>query len=574
MIDYEYKNLLLNGNTDRQILIEYDTGSLTNNEIPMDEISIEESICSEDYLVFGSCEASVLKFTANNVFEELKNKWLNVTITPRGAESNPFQIGNYKVYSDVPTADRTRRNVVAYDALYDILNTDVAKWYNTLLPDKNSKVSLREFRDSFFEHFEIEQEEIELVNDSMTVEKTIEPEELSGKTVINAICEANGCFGRIGRNGKFKYIYLEQSIEGLYPAIDLYPSENLYPKEPKGEIIGSGTYIPPLSYEGYTVKSITGLHIRQEENDLAIEVGTSENPYVIEGNFLLYGKSSSVLKEIAENILGKITSITYRPFSTKAKGNPLIEVGDAVRLNTKTQRIESYVLQRTLTGIQALRDDYTADGTEYQPKKVNSVQRDIQQLKGKNVALEKYADSILLSVEDLESYTKSEIRLLEDEISLKVDADGVISSINLSEEGVKIKASKIQLEGYTTINGNFSIDLNGNASLKTDDGYIEMDGYNLKVIRNDVENGGYYGASAIKHFDIQWMTVVNAGTEDATRSIMLGTPSKKIENGYFKSINGYTPITSGNIDNYIDLSDLEDRITDLEDRISSLEGGE
>lgn len=104
-----------------------------------------------------------------------------------------------------------------------MINADVAEWYNTLLPDKDSVTTMKAFRDSFFGYFGIEQADAQLVNDDMKVEKTVEPEELSGATVLNCICEINGCFGHIGRDSKFHYIYLEQEIQGLYPRNNLYP---------------------------------------------------------------------------------------------------------------------------------------------------------------------------------------------------------------------------------------------------------------------------------------------------------------------------------------------------------------
>lgn len=57
--------------------------------------------------------------------------------------------------------------MVAYDALYDILSSDVTDWYNQILPQKDSKVTLKQFRDSFFNAFGVEQEEVSLVNDEM-----------------------------------------------------------------------------------------------------------------------------------------------------------------------------------------------------------------------------------------------------------------------------------------------------------------------------------------------------------------------------------------------------------------------
>lgn len=54
-------------------------------------------------------------------------------------------MGVYKVDSDVPTADRRYRDIVAYDAMYDILNAEVSGWYNSL----TFPMTLRQFRTAF-----------------------------------------------------------------------------------------------------------------------------------------------------------------------------------------------------------------------------------------------------------------------------------------------------------------------------------------------------------------------------------------------------------------------------------------
>lgn len=55
------------------------------------------------------------------------------------------------------------------------------------------------------------------------------------------------------------------------------------------------------------------------------------------------------------------------------------------------------------------------------------------------------------------------------EVSKKVGEDEIISKINQTPEEIKIQASKIKLEGYTTINNNFSVDLEGNMSCNNAD---------------------------------------------------------------------------------------------------------
>lgn len=444
MVNYQYAELFKKDSIDKQLTIETDdkTTKITNVELHQEQFELMESICSEAELTIGSCEAAVLKFTVSNIFLPMKDKMITVKTVIDNNTSNPFQIGRYKVYSDTPTADRTKRDIVAYDALYDVINADVAEWYNTLLPDKDSITTMKAFRDSFFGYFGIEQADAQLVNDDMKVEKTVEPEELSGATVLNCICEINGCFGHIGRDSKFHYIYLEQEIQGLYPRNNLYPADDLYPREPKSTRISKSLYIS-AQYEDFLVKTIDKLQIRKEEDDIGVIVGSGTNAYVIQDNFLVYGKGSEELTGIANNIYGKIRGIIYRPFSADCKGNPCIEVGDAVRLPTKYEIIESYVLKRTLKGIQALRDNYEATGEEYRSTQANSVHKSIIQLKGKTNVLTRTIEETNSKITDVESGLSSEIKQTATDIRTEVKntADGLSSSIEQTANSIRSEVS-------------------------------------------------------------------------------------------------------------------------------------
>lgn len=444
MVNYQYAELFKKDSIDKQLTIETDdkTTKITNVELHQEQFELTESICSESELTIGSCEAAVLKFTVSNIFLPMKDKMITIKTVIDNNTANPFQIGRYKVYSDTPTADRTKRDIVAYDRLYDVINADVAEWYNTLLPEKDSTTTMKAFRDSFFGYFGIEQADAQLVNDDMKVEKTVEPEELSGATVLNCICEINGCFGHIGRDSKFHYIYLEQEIQGLYPRNNLYPADDLYPREPKSTRIGKNLYIS-AQYEDFLVKTIDKLQIRKEEDDIGVIVGSGTNAYVIQDNFLVYGKGSEELTGIANNIYGKIRGIIYRPFSADCKGNPCIEVGDAVRLPTKYEIIESYVLKRTLKGIQALRDKYEATGEEYRSTQVNSVHKSIIQLKGKTNVLTRTIEETNSKITDVESGLSSEIKQTATDIRTEVKntADGLSSSIEQTANSIRSEVS-------------------------------------------------------------------------------------------------------------------------------------
>ena len=456
MVKYKYSEPFTNDSVDKQVKIEYDGGIITNTELFSESMELTESLCSESELRFGCCEASVFKLKVANIMQPLIGKWLTVSMTLDGNTDVPFQFGKYKVYSDKPTADRKHREIVAYDAMYDIINADVADWYNTILPNTDSKVTLKEFRTSFISYFGLKQEEIDLVNDSMVIEKTIEPSEISGKDVITAICEINGCFGHIGRNGKFKYVYLDGDIQGLYPADNLFPDHapeyltqaetgHLYPQDPKSSRVGSrGNYIS-CKYEDFLVKSINKLQIRQEENDIGTIVGEGgDNCYIIEDNFLVYGKSADDLWQIANNIFNKIIHLIYRPYELELRGNPCLEVGDSIRVSTRYEIVEGYILKRTLKGIQALRDSYSADGEEYRNENVNGIQRSIIQLKGKTNILVRTVDETRSTLEDADKGLHSEIVQTAGEIRSEVQntKEGLQSQITQTAGEIRSEVSQ------------------------------------------------------------------------------------------------------------------------------------
>ena len=478
MIDFKYADLFKQNSVDVQLEIISDDEKIhiTNTEFHEEEFELTESLCSQSELTFGAVEAGSVKFKVSNIFLPMKGRWMTVKMIIGGHTDQPFLIGRFKGYSDTPTADRKYRDVVAYDALYDILNADVAAWYNTVFPshkeqqkDKDGKtttvtvydpVTMKQFRNSFFKHFGIEQADIALINDNMSIEKTVAVtassetssateesstigESMSGKEVLSCICEINGCMGHMGRDGKFHYIYLEQNIQGLYPRNDLYPADDLFPRDPKSNRIGKDLYIT-AEYEDSLVKTINKLQIREQKNDIGVIVGTGDNAYVIEDNFLVYGKGTKELKGIAKNILSKIRGIVYRPFTADCKGNPCLEVGDAVRLPTRYELIESYILKRTLKGIQALRDDLEADGEEYRTNGANGIQKSILKLKGKSNVLERTIEKTQSTITDVEKGLQSQITQTATEIRTEVKrAQG--QEIELAA-AIKINEDKITAE--------------------------------------------------------------------------------------------------------------------------------
>ena len=536
MIDYEYEPLFRQNSVKKDFTItDGDSINIDNSDIYSESISLKESLCSEKTLIFGSCEAACFKFTTSDTADVFKNKKLRVMVSLDNHTSDPFLYGSYTVVEETLTADRKRKEIVAYDDIYVIHNTNVADYYNNLI----YPVTLKTFRDGFFSFLNIPCEVTTLVNDNMIVEKTIDVQMLSGTDVAKAICEINGVMGHIDRNGVFRFVKLDTPGENLntYPyyqttmdhngirftdngdgtitanristststsnfffhsrgtsttnklvlpngryKVSGCPSGGATNKyfvgygrthnnafETLANDIGNGAIIElngddnsdtevtlqiaititrnyspsdlvfdvkieripyeitpsiyknPLEYADYTVQSITQLQIRQEENDIGVIVGTTGNSYIIEDNFLVYGKGTEELTPIANNLLSQIEGISYKPCKIDCIGNPCFEVGDRFTVTKKDNTtFSSYLLERNLKGLQALFDSIVAEGEEYYSEDVNGIHYEIQQLKGKSNVLERTIEETRSTISDVAAGLQTEIRQTAEGIEIQI----------------------------------------------------------------------------------------------------------------------------------------------------------
>lgn len=328
--------------------------------IENDRIETESLSESED-LEFGSCESTMFEIIVADVTQDVTGKEFTLTVEVGGYE---MAMGIYTVESFVRQADRRKRKITAYDhkRWFDI---DVANWYNDLV----FPLSLKTFRNSLCSYIGITQEPQELIFDDLQITKTIEPKQISGHDVLKTIFQLNGVFGHVDKTGLLTYVHLQQT--GLYPSEDLFPSEELYPSEfgADGQSFETVSTYKKLTYEDYVVDGISGLTIRQEEGDIGANVGDGDNPYIIEGNFLVYGKTAVELLTIATNLLDHISGRIYRPISIDCNGMPWVEVGDGIRIITRDDIVETFVMKRTTKGCQSMRDNYR--GHRFRKKRRN-----------------------------------------------------------------------------------------------------------------------------------------------------------------------------------------------------------
>ena len=371
--------------------------TISNTNIVSESMSLEQSLCSEENLRYGRCEASCFRIRIADLNHDFTGEWLDVTmkvvtstegwlllqdgsflltedgdrlkLSDEDIEELEVNLGHFKVYSDKPSNDRRWRDLVCYDRMYDILNADVTSWYNGL----TFPMTIQAFRNSLFTHLSITQESASLVNDSFNVQGGFEADEaISAKTIIEAICEFNGVFGHVNADDKFQYM----SPGTTQLELDYYKD-------------GTG------AYEDYVTEAVTGVKAIGSDDDVGTSVGTTSNVYIIENNPIIYGtEGTQELTTALTNILNLISAYTYRPFAVETYGNPMLPLGQTLKVSTKNQNIISYVINKTMTGIQALKDNYSALGQKKYPSKVNSISTQVKRTKGKVHTIKNTVDEL------------------------------------------------------------------------------------------------------------------------------------------------------------------------------------
>lgn len=196
-----------------------------------------------------------------------------------------------------------------------------------------------------------------------------------------------------------------------------------------------------LSYEDYQVARIDSVQLRLgDSEDGALWPGgeENENSYVITGNPLLCLHISNELLPVLQTIQGELPTERYTPCKVCMPVCPGVEAGNTVQItDSNGVNFTAYVMTKTSNG---QKDTLECTG---------SARRD--------------------STTALNNKTPAE-KVRQIEIALRsVDGNKVVSLINLSEAGIRIKGDKIQLEGVVTANKNFQILEDGSAVMKNAD---------------------------------------------------------------------------------------------------------
>lgn len=389
-----------------------------------------ECLSEGEDLQWGSCIASELKITLREIGGELQGKIVKLSHRI-GTEFVP--LGCFVIRAIGEKDRKSLLDITAYDYM-SLFDTDVKEWYNGL----TFPIKLKDFRASLCAYIGVTESVGTLPNDNMLITKTIDPAELIGRNVLVACEEINGVFGHFDRYGVLQHVAL--------PVIQDNPSYSITVDD-----------FRECGYKKYACAAIDKLQIRQESGDIGSIHGTGENAYIIEGNFLVYGKGAEELATITANVYPQIAGRPYRPINIIMKGMPFVETGDIVGVEADTGSIHTYLVKRTLTGLVALKDTCETRGNENRDV-LRSINKEIIQLEGKYNVILKTVEEFSVTIGNLKEDTEASLSILSDSIALKVNVGEIASGLSLEEGKVYLYGDRLVVDSE-----NISIDEEGNA---------------------------------------------------------------------------------------------------------------
>lgn len=390
---------------------------ITDDMISAESMTNTESISSAEDLDFGACESSAVEITVSGLSQNIAGR--EFAIMEDFGDYHMVR-GLYTVESTPKQEDKDTRKIIAYDRMKRF-DEDVSSWYNML----TFPLTLQQFRESLCEFVGVPVINASLVNDGIQITKTIQPTVLSGRDMLKYICQINGAFGNITKNGELRFITIPKT-DDITSTIDIYQT---------------------AESEEYMVPDIDTVQIREEEGDIGgTSVGEGLNMYIIEGNPLVYGKTTAELIEIANAVKTVIGGISYQPATISTNGAPWIEVGDRISLQTDDGVINTIITKRVMTGIQGSMDSYESSGTQNLNQSF-SIETTILQLQGKTAILERTVSSVSNTLTDLEKSTNSKFQQTADSITAEVaratGAESSLSSrVQQNADSISLKVSK------------------------------------------------------------------------------------------------------------------------------------
>ena len=335
---------------------------ITNVDLKEDSLTLTESIEKDSSLTFKGCIASQLKFQVADIIRDLRGEYIEVTIRAGDTEEIPY----FKGYIDTQD-NQTHEDVLTTFTAYDVLATKGGINCQSFLESLTYPINVKNFRNALFTFLSIGQASASLINDNLQITSNILNYYENPKAVdlMRHICELNAVYGQVGRDGLFYYRELKPISEGTYPGEDTYPGSDTYPADENAGITIDEPMFLKLEYEPYEVEKISKVAIYDSAGIDQGQAGSGTNVWSISDNPLAFSVN---MRQAAANLLSKVDGLAYSAvIKLDCVGMPWVECGDTYMSYTRRHTVRTYVLNRTLKGIQALFDAYSSDSDRTMP---------------------------------------------------------------------------------------------------------------------------------------------------------------------------------------------------------------
>lgn len=369
--------------SDKHIEIVFPNRNLTFTEHHIVNKSSKLTECIENgrELTFKGCNSNIYEFKCEDILMDLRDEYLEAYVTANNTERIPL----FKGYVADQT-NQTHEDLVAgftcYDEIWKKRNKDVTSWLLGL----TYPIKVLNFRNSFFQYIGITQVvdpnldgNTDLIND----DEYLKAPETTTKVVnaidiMQGICQINGRYGQMGRDGNFHYRYMKEIMKGTYPSSTTFPSsgytdpitgEYYPPLYPSGENanfkVDLDSYIK-LTYEPYEVTKIDKVNILNSKGAVVGSYGNGTNVLTAKDNIVAQMLNDP--QNAAKNIYMEVSKLYYVPMQESAIGLPFAECGDIILTRTRKHIVRGYVLKRVLTGEQSMYDSFICQGNQYREK--------------------------------------------------------------------------------------------------------------------------------------------------------------------------------------------------------------
>lgn len=439
---------------------------LTDEDISSQSIELKDVIEKNSSLSFKGCNASQFRFKAVEITTDLRGEYFTATVQAGNTEVITVFAGYVETQDNLNFADE-ETEIVGYDRLYYVADTECGPWYDTL----TFPMSVRAFRNAFFTYIGITQADEDLPNDSLIMSKKVSDSSFKAKYVMECICQANARYGKLVNN-VFKYIKIENSdaTRGTYPSDTTFPSDETYPASPTATEVLSNSDYRNVDYSPYNTAKITKVVVVDDAELTQGEYGTNDNNVLsIAGNMVAY---SVDLNACAMNIYEEVKEIELTPVVINLNGLPYIECGDIFVCSTRKNLITSYVLNRTLKGVQALEDTYSSQLDQYQDTNeplsnqiirlnhaTNRLTRSVTETKSELTNYETQTDGTIVQMQSSITQTASAITTKVSKGTVSSEISQEAGQITISSNRIAINSTNFTLSNDGTItarNGNFS----------------------------------------------------------------------------------------------------------------------